>query len=136
MKISPINFSAKFNFKNDIVEYVDLSEITQGGPEIGKLFINNEPFLKEKNFGGPLLYYGKRHCIILPIYTEFFFNNGFKIIVINLKSKKYKISKKMEKIILFKSIVNDVLEYHTDLNNTGLKSINIENNNKWQGSLV
>ena len=125
MKISPLNFSAKYKFKDTQVEYVDLSEIIQGGPEIGKLFIDKQPFLKDEYFGGPMLYYGKNHSIILPIHASTFLNYGFKIIVIDLISRKYKMSSKKEKIILFKSIKNNVLEYYSDLENTKLVHLDI-----------
>lgn len=129
MKIFPLNFSAKYKFKNNIVEYVDLHEIAQGGPEIGKLLIDRQLFLKELFFGGPLFYYEHSHSVLLPVHSSSFLKNGFRIIVIDLMTKEYKVSKRKEKLILFKSINNGVLEYYTDLENKMLTRLDIDVSN-------
>ena len=126
MKIIPINFPSQYKFNDIIVEYKDFKELGQGGPEIAKLFINKEPFLENKKFSGPLLYEEQKNRIILPVLHQGFCYKAFKFMIIDLKTKEYKVINKKEKLILLKGIDDrgNIL-YFNNLENSDLRQVKI-----------
>ena len=116
---TPWDFDHKKIFNNMIIEYSDVQEIVQGGPEIGKLSIDNKIF-EEKLFGGPCLNLGE--FIYLPVYVRKFLNRGFQLCRINLFSRKLDILTSFEDLIYLDRIENNKIYYYIDLEKNKLKN--------------
>lgn len=115
---TPWDFNHKKIFNDRIIEYSDIQEIVQGGPEIGKLSIDNKTFEK-KLFGGPCLNQGE--FIYLPIYVKKFLNRGFQLCRINLFSRKLYILTQFEDLVYLDMIEDNKIYYYIDLEKTKLK---------------
>ncbi|WP_065217802.1 MULTISPECIES: hypothetical protein [Butyricimonas] len=115
---TPWDFDYKKIFNDRIIEYSDVQEIVQGGPEIGKFSIDNKTF-KEKLFGGPCLNHGE--FIYLPIYVRKFLNRGFQLCRINLSSRELDILTPFENLIYLDRIEDNKIYYYIDLEKTKLK---------------
>lgn len=66
--VSPIDFPSEYvNANGVMVSYVDITEVCQGGPAVGKLKIG-DAVLKGFWFGGPLLFWND--FIIVPLFER------------------------------------------------------------------
>jgi hypothetical protein len=124
MKISAINFPSNYDLGNNSLEYRDIKEMSQGGPEIGKLFINGKPVSANEYFSGPLVFQENLNKVIVPILHRGFFNTKFKIAVIDLKTGGHSVIDKKENLILLKSVSEEkIISYYNDIDNNNLKTI-------------
>lgn len=122
--LTAVNYPSKYKFKDNLLEYRDLNEMAQGGPEIGKLFLNNEMILNNEYFSGPLIFQENLNKIIVPILYRSFFYTKFKIAIIDLSTKECIVLNKKEDLILLKSVSSErVISYYNDINNTNLKTL-------------
>ncbi len=98
--------------------------MVQGGPELGKLFIDDKPILKESYFGGPLIIQEHLGKIIVPILHRSFFKSKFKIAVIDLNTNECRLLDKKENLILLKSANEErIISYYNNLENNNIKTI-------------
>jgi hypothetical protein len=119
-KETPWNFLIEKRCGSYRLKYSSLFEICQGGPEVGKLSINNK-LLNEYLFGGPIICNG--NFLILPLFIKSFFNSGFKICIIDLITLKVRtISKKKDLIILDRLEINK-LYYYESIDSNEVKTL-------------
>ncbi|TVZ27853.1 hypothetical protein JM83_2919 [Gillisia sp. Hel_I_86] len=124
MMLTAVNYPSKYNFKDNLLEYRDLKEMSQGGPEIGKLFLNNEMILKDEYFSGPLIFQENLNKVIVPVLYRSFFFTKFKIAIIDLSTKECVVLNKKEDLILLKSVSRErIISYYNDINNKNLKTL-------------
>lgn len=124
MKISAINFPSNYDFGNNSLEYRDIKEMSQGGPEIGKLLLNGKPVLADEYFSGPLVFQESLGKVIVPILQRGFFNTKFKIAVIDLKTGEHSVIDKKENLILLKSVSKErIISYYSDIDNNDLRTV-------------
>ncbi|MFY0602958.1 MAG: hypothetical protein JXQ93_03345 [Flavobacteriaceae bacterium] len=118
----PWQLVTKKKINNNIIEYFDLMELSQGGPEIGLLCINGK-IINKHRFGGPFL--SDNNYIYIPIYIKNFFSSGFKICKLGINDFEVKVISKKEDLIFLDKLDNSILYYFTDRNKVNLKSIKI-----------
>jgi len=96
---NPIRFQVEKTVDGFEIKYSDLMEICQGGPEIGKLWVNNRPVSDSLRFGGPLVY--SSGFIYAPVFARGFVSSGFILAIINATTLKVeKIGRKLPLIFL------------------------------------
>lgn len=122
MKIFPNNFVSTYQVGLHLIVYKNFIEISQGGPEIAELFINNEKF-SDNFFGGPPLFFNQ--FLFIPIYYSKFFTRGFKIAMIDLNTSKFEIKTKCYDLILLDKVENNSLSFYIDLENSVRKAIQL-----------
>jgi hypothetical protein len=122
LKIDSYNFITQFKIEDSIVSYNNLVEICQGGPLVGLLLLNNQPFLENIYFGGPTLLFENK--IIIPQLIKHFFSKKFVITMIDIKTKKSKVFGNKKDLILLSMIQENKIFFYTDLENKNLESIN------------
>lgn len=101
--INSINFLSKCILGEKTVEYKNLKEISQGGPEIGELYINGSPILKGRYFSGPLIFQKELNKLAIPLLDKVFFSTKFKMAIIDLEKNNCNIVNRKENLILLKS---------------------------------
>ena len=109
----PWQFETKKEVDNIEVHYSQLMEVSQGGPEIGNIIINNKEIEKFK-FGGPLIFQNK--FIYIPIYIKKFFYSGFKIARINVETFNIVQFGKIKDLIFLEKIDKNRLVYYENRN--------------------
>jgi hypothetical protein len=101
---TPWSFTIHQNLDGYEIEYINLSEICQGGPEIGDLKINGSIILSYR-FGGPFIKYGSN--LILPVLISNFWSRKFKLAKIDLLSKQITVFGKSKDLIFLDRIEDD-----------------------------
>ncbi|PZD77465.1 hypothetical protein [Mesonia sp. K7] len=110
---TPIQFiTNKFLNRNLKITYTDLREISQGGPEVGYILINDIKFT-DYLYGGPFLYFNKK--IYIPQFRSKLFGNGFKIAEINISSREIKTYGKTKDLIFLDKVEKDKVFYFKDM---------------------
>lgn len=109
---NPISFIATKEFPNFKLNYINLMEIGQGGPEIGSVLINDKK-IPTYLFGGPFLYFDE--YVYMPVYLKSFFYKGFKIAKINIETLKVEILGKYENLINLYKIDGNYIYYYKDM---------------------
>lgn len=112
---TPISFVSEKQFPHLNIKYIDLNEIGQGGPEIGKLLIN-DILVSKHLFGGPFL--KDENFIYLPIYLKSFFHKGFKIAKVDFKTFEIEMLGNFKNLINLYKIDKTFIYYFTDLDGT------------------
>ena len=95
------------------VEIRNQVEVCQGGPSIGKLFVNNIPLFENEYFGGPMLIEGRK--LFLPKRKRSFFFNGFGLCVVDLETEKLIETPLREGVLWLSHISDEQLFYYNDL---------------------
>lgn len=108
----PINFIIDKRIDNYQIKYVNLREVSQGGPEIGHLMINEVKF-SSFLFGGPFFY--EKNKIYLPLYINNFFSSGFKLAVIDLITQKVNVLSNLKNLIFLDKIENSKIYFYEDM---------------------
>ena len=118
-------FTTQIMVNNRKVTYGKLSEIVQGGPEIGALLIDNAISHPGLLFSGPLLVYKEKY-VLLPLYTKSILSSGFILVVINTDNCNIAKLTTLKPIILLERIEDNTLTYFTDLENKNKEQIKLE----------
>ncbi len=92
----PWQFNLKKRVKNRNLLYLNITELSQGGPEIGYLYIDGN-IISENKFGGPII--SDNNFIYAPMYVKTFWKSGFKLVKINLTDLKITIIGKTQDLI-------------------------------------
>lgn len=95
---TPLSFRYSKEVKGSTIVIVNRMEICQGGPEAGKLTVNGELFCERERFGGPFLL--NDTMILIPCFHSGIVSSGFRIVLINLKTKALNIISKQHPVIL------------------------------------
>ncbi len=111
---SPIQFDLMKKFGEVEIEYSNLREISQGGPEVGTLSVNGK--IIEGLYGGPALY--KDKYIYMPAFVKKFLGTGFKLVRINLDTLEEEILSKTKDLIFLDKIVGNRIYYFEDISKT------------------
>jgi hypothetical protein len=123
MKISPLNFISNIEHAHYQIALIDIFEgVCQGGPLLGKLYINNAHTFKKSSFGGPFMI--NNDVLYIPEITKSLLNGiGFRLVSVDLNSLKKSFVTSWEPLVLLVSITNDQVDYFIDLENSKKKSI-------------
>lgn len=111
----PTQFNAITIFDDIEVQYSDLMELNQGGPEIGILQINSKKIFPYR-FGGPCLYC--KGFVFAPVYVRKILKSGFKLARINVQTLEVDILGKIKDLIFLEKIENNKIYYFQDINKT------------------
>ncbi len=112
-----MNFETPFDFKLNKkvntyqVEYKNVIEVGQGGPQVGELYIEKVRLTKEL-FGGPILY--NDEYLFIPIFKRRTFSSGFYICKVNLRTLEYENISERESFIFLKDIKDTRIYFYTD----------------------
>lgn len=123
--LKPYGNPTVYNYSDFKIEYNDVNELVQGGPETGYLQIDNFQF-PEIRFGTSLIF--KEMCLITSVYKwswGLFLKGNFKPCVINLTTKQLYMFGNPEILFLPKEVKGNLLYYYTDLKNYLLKSLKL-----------
>lgn len=112
---TPIDFQSHFILNDIKIDYINLMEINQGSPLVGNLLINKNNLFKEISFGGPFLYDDQNQLIYIPIFIRKFCVVGFKLSIINLKTKTINYLGKIEGLIFLRQIKDNKIYFYTDI---------------------
>ena len=110
---NPMQFNLHKESDSIKVDYSNLMEIAQGGPEIGNLFINGKQ-VKNYRFGGPCII--QNDFIFVPVYIKRFFGTCFKLSKINSKDFSIKIIGKSKDLIYLDKIESNKIYFFEDIN--------------------
>lgn len=122
MKETPITFTTKKSHDGFQIEYQQLMEVCQGGPEVGVCFVNGIE-IEGRRFGGPFII--KDGVAYLPEFQRKFIKSGFLLATIDLRTKKVKNIGKMKPLIFIDQIENGILYFFEDLKQTKKASVKI-----------
>ncbi|MGN6437320.1 MAG: hypothetical protein ACTHMM_12335 [Agriterribacter sp.] len=111
----PIQFDVQKKIGDIEIAYSDLTEIVQGGPQVGMISINGRT-IDSKLFGGPCLY-DDEYCYV-PILIKRFLGNGFKLAKINMKTFHIELIGKARDLIFLETIENNKIFFFEDLDKT------------------
>lgn len=110
---TPMDFQIEKNFGSHKLKYENLTEITQGGPEVGNITIDGKT-VSSSFFGGPAI--SLYNFLYIPIFDKTFFKRGFKISQINLETLELNVFGENKDLIFFDKIENNIIYYFEDLN--------------------
>ena len=114
---TPLGFALKKNIDNYEINYSQIMEIAQGGPEVGKFSINGKQ-VSSAFFGGPILYKGE--FVFVPIFVRKALITGFQLCRIHLKTLKIKRIGGIKDLIFLDKFDNGRIYFYEDLNKTKL----------------
>ncbi len=111
---NPVEFSSKLILNKICVEYIDLHEVCQGGPQVGTLLVNGKIVLEK--CGGPLLFTGGN--IYVPTLVRRFLRVGFKLAIIDVSTLSVNVIGKIRDLIYLDRVEHDKIYFFTDLDKT------------------
>lgn len=118
---NPIQFDVLKWIYDVKIEYTNLMEICQGGPEVGKLYINDRRV--EGSFGGPALSDG--NYVYVPEYVKNFLRSGFRLTRISTKSLRIERLGRVKGLIFLDEIQDNKIFYFEDLEKSKKSSFDI-----------
>lgn len=93
------------------LRYLNLSEISQGGPEIGNFYINGQ--LIDGKFGGPFIF--QKPYIYIPAFSKKMFSRGFVLARIDITTNAIEYKGKIEPLIFLNKIIDNKIYYYKDI---------------------
>jgi len=113
---SPIDFTSFFVANNYSFSFEDIREICQGGPLVGKFYINGKK-ISDNEFGGPFLL--EDEYVYIPMYTRF----SFTLIEIDLSNNYiYKKLGDSQNLIWLKEKKENCIFYYKSIDKSNLAS--------------
>lgn len=109
---SPVDFIASKVIGRYAIQYSDLHEIGQGGPEVGSIFINGNK-VESYLFGGPFLC--QENSIYIPAYLPRLLGWRFKIARLELDTLEVQVMGDFKSVIFLKAIEGDTICYYEDV---------------------
>lgn len=119
---NPIDFDIQKEIHGNLIQYISLLEVSQGGPVVGKLLINKKK-IPDYSFGGPFLC--NETSLFAPAFIRRFFVSGFKIARINLSTLNVTILTKRKDIFFLDKIEDNKIYYYEDMRKTKSSYIEI-----------
>jgi hypothetical protein len=122
----PVDNPNKLQYENINIEYFDVQELVQGGPETGKLKINEE-VLTGNRFGTNVIFYKK--FLITSTYKKsfgLFTKKGFTPCAIQFDNRKIIEIGEPEILFMPFRIENEMLFYFIDLKNEKVKTLSLK----------
>jgi len=117
----PLQFDTKKKVGDVELMYSDLMEISQGGPEVGKLSING--IMIDGYYGGPSIL--RENYIYVPALMKKFFGSGFKLARINTVTLKVEYLSKLKDLIFLDKIIDNRIYFFEDMSRTIQKYQNL-----------
>lgn len=111
----PINFDVKQYCGDDIIQFERMSEIGQGSPVIGDMYINGRQ-VPEYQFGGPILC--DENNIYAPVFIKRFFTRGIKLAIVDRKTLQVKLIGGAIGLIYLYKIEGDKVFFYEDVMKT------------------
>ena len=112
---TPTDFETSITLNGITIAFNNLQEISQGGPVVGNLLIDNK--IVYGTFGGPFL--NENEFLFIPIYLKKrFFGWGFKLAKIDLNNGHCYIVGSIKKLIFLDKIEKDVIYFYEDFYKT------------------
>ena len=111
----PIQFNQQKESGGVKVNYSNLMEITQGGPEIGDLHINGK-LIDGYRFGGPCIIDGG--FVFAPIFVKKLLGNGFKLSKINAATLEITVLGKSKDLIYLDKIEDGKVHFFENVDKT------------------
>jgi hypothetical protein len=118
---TPLSVQPTHTFNGHRVEYRDLREVAQGGPEVGWLAIDEVLVGGPDRFGGPLIYSNGE--IFIPCLRRGVISWGFRLARIDLEQRKCTVVGPSENLIFLDRIDGDLIYYSVDLDKSMEKTI-------------
>jgi hypothetical protein len=123
---TPLSFSINIKLPNGKeVSYLNIYEICQGCPEIGKLSIDGN-IIKKEVFGGPILY--DNEFVYAPCFKRKWFNSGFYLAKINTSTLEMFLISDMYQMIDLIKIDNSAIYFYDSLEQKESQKISLQNN--------
>ncbi len=119
---SPLEFEIKKIVNNYEFSYDGLTELCQGGPEIGLLYKNGN-LISNQRFGGPFIF--TNEYIFIPVYVKTILKSGFKLAKINIEDLSINEISSIKEIIFIDRIDKNRLYYFEDLNQQKLNYFDV-----------
>lgn len=120
---SPTDFETEFSCSGHIIRYSNLVEIVQGGPVVGKLFIDDTP-VGNYHFGGPALYHDNK--LFAPMFIRKFCISGFRLCVIDLERLNVYFISKIKNLIYLDHIKDNQVFYYESHEKRQMHSFRID----------
>lgn len=111
---TPLDYQINKTYKNINVKMINIRELSQGGPLVGNITINN--LLFNGVFGGP--FFINEEYVFLSIYQKGVWQSGFYLCTINLKDYTINRFGKKKGVICVDRVENDKIWYYENLNKT------------------
>ena len=108
---NPIQFDIKKIVDNNEINYSNLSEVSQGGPEVGNLSINGK--MIKGRYGGPAFY--NNHYVYVPAQAKKFFGTGFKLARVNVNTFEIEYLSKTKDLIFIDKIEKNRIYFYEDM---------------------
>lgn len=112
---SPILFDIEKKAGNVIIKYYELMEISQGGPEVGRVSFDGK--MLEGLYGGPLLF-RNNHVFIPAYFKKLFLGTGFKLAKININTAEIEYLTDIKYMIFLEKIEEKRIYFFEDINRT------------------
>jgi hypothetical protein len=126
MLLRPVDNPLEYKYNSHTIQFTEVHELVQGGPETGNLIIDNFKLDKKLRFGTNICFYDE--YIIVPRYKwswGLFKSGNFKLCLVSLREKKMIEFGKVETLIMPKDVRDKIVFYYTDLDNVNLSSVSI-----------
>lgn len=111
---NPIQFDIKKKVGDVEIEYSELMEISQGGPEVGNMSINGK--IIEGRYGGPAIC--KDVYVYVPSLVKKRFGTGFKLARINLNTLEVEYLSKTKDLFYLDKIEGNRIYFFEDIDKT------------------
>src|SRR5690349_9740649 len=122
MKISPINFLDTYDSDGHIVKYSNFKEISQGGPEVGKLTIDGKTIGSNGDyFGGPPFFYEGK--MFLPQLKNSLLGSRFHVCIVDLESCRAHTIGEAEELILIFNVDDTSVYFYADEPNKTTRTV-------------
>jgi hypothetical protein len=114
---TPWDFQITMNLNGYGIEYQNLTEISQGGPVVGTLYINSTVVdFGSSKFGGPLLF--ENPYIYIPTFVQKIYSTGFRLCKIELNSLKIELIGGIKELIFLSHIKDGYIILYEDAGKT------------------
>ncbi len=120
---TPFDFNIKQDLNGYLIEYSNLMEISQSGPEVGDLIINGKKVTSEYPFGGPCII--DTDSLYVPVFIRKFMSSGFKVCRLNLKTFEKEYIGKKRNLILLEGIMDGRIWFFENIEQTQKSSFAI-----------
>jgi len=115
---TPIDFEINKSHNDIEVSYVDLFEISQGGPVVGSMIINGRKLIGR--YGGPVLF--DNDDLYAPAQVSKIFGTGFKLAKIDTQTLEVVFLGKIKDLIFLDKIEGGYIYFFEDISKTIYKS--------------
>ncbi len=121
-EITPWNISRQVDTGELAIHYGKITEVCQGGPEIGTLWINGKMPFHSDMFGGPMIIQENK-AVFLPRFDRR--RRQFELCRIDLDTLRISILTPPRNLIWLDKLEDDILYFYEDLNREALSHFDL-----------